>query len=96
MFVLDPIENFFNKRIPVEEKQTQMADMWPIENVWAILLQRLGVNEFKSFKQLKNKIIQEWKNFEPELCDHLMSYLGRRLKAVVKKNGDQVVKKDYN
>ena len=79
------VSNFFDERIYVEEQSAKMAHVWPSENVWAILRQ----------KKLKNKIIQEWKNFTPELCNRLMSSIGKRLQAVVKKNGDQVAKKDY-
>ena len=72
-----------------------MADIWPIENVWAILRQRLGVNDFATTEKLKKGIIREWAKFTPELCQNLISSIGRRLKAVVKKNGEQVTKKIY-
>ena len=72
-----------------------MADIWPIENVWGILRQKLGTEEFVNVKELKKRIIKEWQNFTPELCTKLMSSIGRRLKAVIKKEGNQVVKKDY-
>ena len=40
-------------------------------------------------------IIQEWKKFTPELCDRLMSSIGKRLQAVINKNGEHVLKSDY-
>ena len=51
--VLDTVANFFTDRVPVEEQSSKMADIWPIENVWSLLRQKLWVKEFNSVKELK-------------------------------------------
>ena len=92
---IETINKYFAQRISVEEQSSKMADIWPIENVWAILRQKLSGNEYENVKDLKQAIIKEWKMFTLELCNRLISSICRRLKAVVEKNGNQVVKKDY-
>ena len=53
--VQETINNFFERRVPIDEQSPKMADIWPIENVWGILRQRLGVDEVKTLAQLKKK-----------------------------------------
>ena len=93
--VQQTIEKYFAQRIPIKQQAAKMADIWPIENVWGILREKLSGNDCENVVKLKKQIMKKWQSFTPELCHKLMSSIGRRLKAVIKKNGEQVVKKDY-
>ena len=41
-----------------------MADIWPIENVWAILKDRVKEKEPKTKAELKKVIIKVWKGMD--------------------------------
>ena len=94
--VKDTIDNFFVQRIDINEQSQKMADVWTIENVWSVLRGKLGTEDFESVKKLKSAITREWKKVTPELCDKLICSIGRRLQAVVNKNGEQIAKNDYS
>ena len=94
--VINTIDNFFAQRINIKEQSPKMADVWPIENVWSIIREKLGVEEFENVTKLKTSITREWKKITPELCEKLISSIGKRLKAVVGKEGAQITKQDYS
>ena len=52
-----------------------MADVWPIENVWAILKQKVMEQEPKSKEQLKKVITKAWQEIDKDknLCKRLIS-----------------------
>ena len=87
----------FKQRIPHEQQAPKMADVWPIENVWAILKQRVMEKEPKTKKDLKNVITNVWKEVDrnKELCRSLISSIPKRLKAVIDNGGSQITKEDY-
>lgn len=39
-------------------------DLSPIENVWAIIKERLSLRYFRSFEAYKKGLIEEWDNLE--------------------------------
>ena len=87
----------FKHRIPHEQQAPKMADIWPIENVWAILKQKVMEKEPKSKEDLKKVITRVWKEIDQdkELCRSLIRSIPRRLKAVIVLDGSQVSKEDY-
>ena len=74
-----------------------MADVWPIENVWIIVKDRVKVKEPKTMQQLKNTIKAVWKDIDSdkELCKRLISSIPDRLEAVITVNGKQIRRSDY-
>ena len=73
-----------------------MADIWPIENIWAIIKQDLDGQDLKNIQDLKAGIRASWRRISNNntLCKDLISSIPKGLKAVIKKKGNQVVKKD--
>ena len=65
-----------------------MSDVWPIENDWAILKQDLDKVEVNDVKSLRREIKRSW-------CKRLISFIPKRLQAVVRKEGGQIFKSDY-
>ena len=74
-----------------------MADIWPIENVWAIVKDRVKAEEPKDKAALKRVIKKVWKeiNLDKVLCKKLMKSIPARLEAVISVDGRQVRKEDY-
>ena len=61
-----------------------MSDVWPIENVWAILKQDLDKVEVNDVKSLRREIKRSWCPIsqDKELCKRLISFIPKRLQAV--------------
>ena len=74
-----------------------MADIWPIENVWSIVKQRLMEKEPTGKNQLKLVITKVWKEIDndKELCKKLMKSIPDRLQAVINVDGNQISRSDY-
>ena len=75
----------------------KMSDVWPIENVWAILKQDLNKVEIKDVKTLRREIKKSWCRIskDKELCKKLIGSIPKRLQAVIRKEGGQIFKSDY-
>ena len=54
----------FKTRICHEIQAPRMVDIWPIENVWAILKAGVKAKEPKSKAQLKKVINQVWRQMD--------------------------------
>ena len=87
----------FRARVPHDEQASKMADIWPIENVWAIVKDRVKAEEPKDKAALKRVIKKVWKeiNLDKVLCKKLMKSIPARLEAVISVDGRQVRKEDY-
>ena len=87
----------FKTRVPHEIQAPKMADIWPIENVWAILKEGVKAKEPKSKAQLKKVITQVWRQMDrdKDMCKRLITSIPNRLKAVINVGGRQVTKADY-
>ena len=74
-----------------------MADVWPIENVWAILKQKVMEQEPKSKEQLKKVMNKAWQkiNKDKAFCKRLISSIPLCLQAVIDLDGRQITKEDY-
>ena len=64
----------FKTRIPHEKQAPKMADVWPIENVWAILKAKVMEKEPKSKVQLKKVISKAWQEIDKDkaMCRRLV------------------------
>ena len=74
-----------------------MADFWPIENIWAILKQKIAKFDICNLAQLKREISKAWREIDAdkELCRRMMSSMHRRASAIIQKEGNQIFKNDY-
>ena len=75
-----------------------MADIWPIENVWAIIKQELDGKEFENITSLRAEIRAAWRrtSLNQNLSKQLISSMPKRLEAVIKKKVNQITKEDYD
>ena len=63
-------------------------DLNPIENLWMILKDKVAEKQPTSLENLKSAIREVWtKEITPEYCQHLVSSMPRRIKAVIAKKG---------
>ena len=74
-----------------------MADVWPIENVWAILKAKVMEKEPKSKVQLKKVISKAWQEIDKDkaMCRRLVTSIPHMLKAVIQVGGRQIAKEDF-
>ncbi|CAF1563546.1 unnamed protein product, partial [Rotaria sordida] len=52
---LKKIDEIFYERIEPEEQSSKMADIWPIENIWGYIKEKLEENEYETVTMLKEK-----------------------------------------
>ena len=87
----------FKTRIPHDIQAPKMANIWPIENVWAILKDRVKAKEPRSTAWLKKVITQVWRDMDRDknMCKRLISSIPYRLHAVINVGGRQLTKAYY-
>ena len=96
-YALNKIDELFCDRITPDEEANKMADIWPIENVWGYIKEKIGEHEVENLATLKEKIAQIWNTINPDMCSKLINPIPKRLQCVIdKKKGIQSRKKDYD
>ena len=60
-----------------------MADVWPVENLWGILNQRVKKRELDTKEQLRRYIEEEWSRIDDDkaMCRRLMESIPKRLQV---------------
>jgi hypothetical protein len=94
-YALDKINEMFYERIEPEEQASKMSDIWPIENIWAYIKEKIEEEEFENVSLLKKRIITIWRTITPVMCSKWINSIPRRLQALIKKNGNSINKSDY-
>ena len=69
---------------------TKGDDINPIENLWAILDERLEERKFTTTKGMKKAIREEWDNVDQDLLDNLIGSVPDRLRRVIKAQGASI------
>ena len=84
-------------RHSVGDEASKQSDIWPIENVWAIVKAKIDKTETTSLAHLKRKIVSVWREIDADkdLCRRMMASIPARLAAVVRKQGSKITKEDY-
>ena len=67
-------------------------DMSPIENVWAILKEKLEKRKIKNLDDLRENILDIWTKFPTSLCERLCNSFKDRIKYVKEFNGKRINK----
>lgn len=62
-------------------------DLSPIENVWAIIKERLSLRHFRSFDAYKKGLVEEWDNLEQSIIQNLYNSMENRLNQVLDNHG---------
>ena len=73
----------FASRVPHELQAAKMADIWPVENLWGILQQRVKVREPTSKEELRRYIEEEWSKIDDDkaMCRRLIASIPKRLQV---------------
>ena len=95
---LDAVQRNFRYRLDYERQAAKMADVWPIENVWAMLKAEVKAMDPQTKEELRSSIKKAWARMAKDeaLCKKLIASIPARLQAVIKKKGRQIVKEDYH
>ena len=75
-----------------------MADVWPIEQVWATILKEKVMQAALTNKaQLKRVITRSWREIDQDkqMIQNLISSIPKRLQAVTDVDNRQITKEDY-
>ena len=71
-------------------------DLSPIENVWAILKDKLSKRNIKNLDELRENIIDIWSKFPVSLCEKLCSQFNDKIKYVQEMKGKRINKDMVN
>ncbi|CAF1104925.1 unnamed protein product [Rotaria sordida] len=93
--VLGTVTKYFHHRIDPNDCTSKMADIWPIENIWAIIKEKLRGMEFQNIRTLKAAINKVWRSIDATTCKKMMESIPRRMMAVIEKDGSNIHKEDY-
>ena len=86
------------QRLEHQDKQSaKMADVWPIENVWGIVKDKVKESEPVNKEALRKVIIMCWReiNADKSLLARLMFSIPRSLQAVISNDGNQIRPNEY-
>lgn len=71
----------------VIETPPQSPDLNPIENLWNELDIRIRKHPIKNKAQLKEKLLEEWRNIQEDATANLVKSMPKRLASVIKQKG---------
>lgn len=69
------------------EPPAQSPDLNVIENLWALLENKIRNHHISSKEALKSALLQEWNKITPETTQKLVASMQNRLKAVIDQKG---------
>jgi hypothetical protein len=81
---------FEDNDIQVLSWPAQSPDLNPIEHLWEHLKRQLRKydNPPRGAHELWDRLVDEWNEIAPEVCQNLIESMPRRIEAVIKANGD--------
>ena len=82
------IEILFNNN--TIEWPPNSPDLSPIENVWAILKEKLSKRKIKNLDDLRDNILDIWTKFPNSLCEKLCSQFNYKIKYVSEYGGKRI------
>ena len=82
------IEILFNNN--TIEWPPNSPDLSPIENVWAILKEKLSKRKIKNLDDLRDNILDIWVKFPNSLCEKLCSQFKHKIKYVEEYGGKRI------
>ena len=81
-------------------KLIQLVDDWPsnspdlyvIENLWAIVKQRIKINPPTTMNELKDRLIEEWNKIDQNLINNLMMEYPDRFRLWIREKGKSIAR----
>ncbi|CAI9609976.1 unnamed protein product [Staurois parvus] len=58
-------------------------DLNPIEHLWGILKWKVEERKVSNIHQLRDDVMEEWKRTPVSTCEALVTFMPRRVKAVL-------------
>lgn len=92
---LNKVNELFNRRVDVKYQAAKCDDLWPIENVWGIIKERLALETFSNLAEMKTKISEIWQNISRRTRHRLISSIPKRCRKIVIKNGRRLLRENY-
>jgi transposase len=84
-------QNWLQQKVPnfiaKEEWPSNSCDANPIENLWAIMKEEVGAQEYETVDELKEAIEEAWDRIPQETIDILADSFPDRLLAILGANG---------
>ena len=77
---LNAVKRVFINRIEPMDCDAKLADVWPIENIWGVLKEKVRGREYNNIQELKYDIKKEWQKFDASSCQRMMDKIPTRLK----------------
>ena len=89
---LTAVSESFDLRLDFTKQCPKFSDVWPIENVWGIVKERVAKRKCENLTQLKREITRVWRVIDSDkaLQGKLMKSIPKRCKAVIQARGDQI------
>ena len=90
---LTAVSEAFAKRLDHMKQCPKFSDVWPIENIWGIIKERVAKKKCENLNQLKREITRVWRDLDNDKLLHarLMKSIPDRCRAVVASHGAQIV-----
>uniref|UniRef100_A0AAY5L6H6 Tc1-like transposase DDE domain-containing protein n=1 Tax=Esox lucius TaxID=8010 RepID=A0AAY5L6H6_ESOLU len=74
-------------RVKVMDWPSKSLDLNPIEHLWGILKWKVEERKVSNIHQLRDVVMEEWKQTPVATCETLVNSMPKRVKAVLEKNG---------
>ena len=89
---LTAVSESFDLRLDFTKQCPKFSDVWPIENVWGVVKERVAKQKCENLTQLKREITRVWREIDSDkaLLGKLMKSIPKRCKAVIQARGDQI------
>ena len=71
----------------LKRRPSRSPDLSPIENVWAIVKQKLAGKRFRSHDEVWEATLEAWNSISAAQLMKLVESMPRRLESVIKANG---------
>ena len=65
-------------------------DLNPIENLWGIVTAKVNALGCKTFEEFKEEVVRELRSTPPEVLNNLIKSMTKRIKEVIKAEGDRI------
>ncbi len=77
--------------ISSEDSPPKLDDLWPIERVWAVMTQQVyAFLPPENLSELRIRIENAWKGFNPKTLKKLVHEIPFRIKAIIKNEGERI------
>ena len=74
-------------KVKVMKWPSMSPDLNPIEHLWGILKRKVEERQVSNIRQLREVIMEKWKNIPATTCTALVNSMPRRVQAVLDNNG---------